>query len=145
KVPEASLQRHIDLCEWKSRGLSEEEKQKELPSSAFAYQNIRGIKTFFLNTESQHNILSEASRRGEISSSLVTVAKPVPATPDRSITELGPLERRAIYDALVERAKQGTSVDPSVLEELQIDWSHKPDSDNKPKSAEELLAAQRDY
>ncbi|XP_064473598.1 U11/U12 small nuclear ribonucleoprotein 48 kDa protein-like [Ornithodoros turicata] len=146
KMPQSSLEKHVELCSWLRDGYSRSDKEKELPSSDFFYKNSTSVVPVHIDRETQQKILTQAAFRGDVPAEACQQVKDVPRTMERCFAEFTPSERFAIYDYVVECARAANRGATIRLEDLQVDFEKKPNADGEHTPSHlEIKSQMRDY
>ncbi|KAG9276127.1 U11/U12 small nuclear ribonucleoprotein 48 kDa protein isoform X1 [Astyanax mexicanus] len=155
RVPSRSMEKHKAVCQLVQLGYSREE-QAEMydPSVCYEGTNISSIK---LDKHEQHQVILQAQAGAPAVSSAgiycqgdySTEPADVPQNYKRTTCDLTVADRLALYDHLVQKAKQQSAqAQSSSNEDLYVDLVSKLNKDeaqNAPKSHLEVLAEMRDY
>ncbi|KFM71517.1 U11/U12 small nuclear ribonucleoprotein, partial [Stegodyphus mimosarum] len=143
-VPESTLAHHEEICAWTKEGYTKEEMVKQPPSSQFFYQKATSVIPVIIDKELQASILLEST--GENFEKKFHDEIPnVPRTVDRSVVELTPEQRLAIYDYVVKEGKAANKPKNVTVEDLLFDFGKKDEQEGRPKTQLEILAELRDY
>ncbi|KAM4705021.1 U11/U12 small nuclear ribonucleoprotein 48 kDa protein [Rhinophrynus dorsalis] len=155
RMPKSSLEKHVAMCRLRKLGYSKEEAEEY--DTRFYYQKTK-IPSVVIEREQQFHIIKEArnsapSGRDDLSydkSAYSTSPVEVPHNHKRAICDLGPADRLAIYNYVLDETKKQRSAAQTEQNESDLfeDLAAKINQDDKekePKSHLEIIAEMRDY
>ncbi|XP_072042734.1 U11/U12 small nuclear ribonucleoprotein 48 kDa protein-like [Amphiura filiformis] len=134
-VPEAALSKHSEECQLVKEGYSRQE-QKEIPHNDWYYENAKNVTSILIDQSTQNQILSKVSGSSGI--------KPVVRTMDRIETDLNSQEKLAIYEYVVQKAKEAGHGSNVSLEDLAFDPTSFQKGKRDAESRAAAFAKQRD-
>ncbi|XP_051879723.1 U11/U12 small nuclear ribonucleoprotein 48 kDa protein [Pristis pectinata] len=156
RLPKSSLEKHVASCRLRKLGYSREE-QAEMYDPSFAYEKTL-VPTFKMDKDLQTRIIQEARSKAPLGkeertfsqSDYSSVPLEVPENHQRSICDLTPADRLAIYEHVVKETSQQKNKSRSFENDsdLYVDLAAKLSRDEEqkgPKSHLEILAEMRDY
>lgn len=156
RLPKSSLEKHVASCRLRKLEYSKEE-EAEMYDPAFAYVNTP-VSTFKIDKDVQTRIIQEARSKAPLGkeervfsqSDYSSIPIEVPENHQRSICDLTPADRLAIYEHVVKETGQQKTNSKSFENDsdLYVDLAAKlgrDDDQNEPKSHLEILAEMRDY
>ncbi|XP_069776967.1 U11/U12 small nuclear ribonucleoprotein 48 kDa protein [Narcine bancroftii] len=156
RLPKSSLTKHIASCRLRKLGYSKEE-EVEMYDPSFAYENTL-VPSIKMDKDLQTRIIQEAKSKAPLGieermfsqSDYSSVPVEVPENHRRSICDLTPADRLAIYEHVVKEISQQKNKSRSFENDsdLYVDLAAKlsrGEEQKGPKSHLEILAEMRDY